>query len=290
MAKKRSTKRAGTAVALHHPRPVSNPPSLMHVIASAAANPKVLPEKMRALLDMQKEIDAESARRSFTVAKIDMRRVMPRINKDGKIEIEPKPGSRSTKKQTTLFASFENIMVTIEDTLLDNGFDLWFQPDVGESNRLIIRGYLDHVSGHSKTCAIPMPLENSGSKNDAQGVGSSITYAKRYCTIALLNIISHAPQDKDIDGNAVLVTDVTTLVSDEQAAAIVAKCADAGLRGETLIKRLNEKKPKGSPEIESLLGIPASRYDETIERIGVFAAARAAREASEPKPTAGGAE
>lgn len=172
--------------------------SVLAIISNAASSPDCNPEKMRTLLDMFNEVKADEARREFTQAKIALQRVLPTIDKDGKIVVEPKPNKRG---YSTPFASFENIMATCKPLLLEHGFDLWFAPDIGEGNRLIMRGHLDHLCGHSKTCAIPMPLENGGGKNDAQGVGSSITYAKRYATIALLNIVSRAKQDVDIDGN-----------------------------------------------------------------------------------------
>ena len=175
------------------------PANMLEIIAAAAANPKVDTDKMRALLEMQKEIRAEEARMSFTRAFIKLQADLPVIDAKGRIVIEGKPGRRG---QSTPYATFNEIHRVTKPFLKDNGFALSFEPDLGPEGRIIMRGHLDHVDGHSKTCAIPLPLETSGSKNNVQGVGSSISYGKRYATISLLNIVSHAAEDADLDGHS----------------------------------------------------------------------------------------
>jgi len=177
--------------------PPPAPQNMLAIIAAAAADPKVDTDKMRALLEMQKEIRAEEARMSFTRAFIALQNDLPVINATGRIEIEGKSGK---KGQKTPYATFQEIHRVTKPILREHGFALWFAPDVGPEGRIVMRGYLDHVEGHGKTCAIPLPLETSGSKNNVQGVGSSISYGKRYATISLLNIVSHAPEDSDRDG------------------------------------------------------------------------------------------
>lgn len=177
--------------------PLPPPTNILAIIASAAANPNVDVEKMRALLAMQREIMAEDARIAFTEAFIRMK--LPTINKDGKIDEGTTRSGRQGKK--TRYATFEAINNAVEPLLKENGFAMWFEPDVGDDGKIIMRGHLDHIKGHGKTCAISLPLETSGSKNNVQGVGSSISYGKRYAAIALLNIVSHAPEDRDLDGN-----------------------------------------------------------------------------------------
>ena len=63
-----------------------------------------------------------------------------------------------------------------------------------------MRGHLDHVDGHGETCALPLPFETL-EKNNLQGVGSSLSYGRRYALINLCSIISHAATDRDTDGS-----------------------------------------------------------------------------------------
>jgi hypothetical protein len=94
--------------------------------------------------------------------------------------------------------AYEDLAEQVQPLLVKHGFALSFSTEpAGE--RLLVRGLLEGY-GHERTTAFPLPAETSGSKNNVQGWGSSMSYGKRYCTIALLNIISEAPEDRDTDG------------------------------------------------------------------------------------------
>jgi hypothetical protein len=177
--------------------------NFLAVIARAAADPACDVGKMQALLDMQRQIEDREAQKDFNRAFIALQEELPTIRQDGKIEIFAKDasGARPTTgrpQQSTPYATFNNIMKVIKPLLIRHGFALSFSTEpVGE--RLLVKGLLEG-HGHSRTTAFPLPAEVSGSKNNVQGWGSSMSYGKRYCTIALLNIVSEAPEDQDTDG------------------------------------------------------------------------------------------
>lgn len=180
------------------------PKSILQIIADATANPNFNPDSMRALLDMQKEIMAEESRRAFNAAFIALQADLAtvKITRDGKIEVRRKDASgerTGSVQQATPYATFNSIMKTIQPFLTKHGIALSFSTEpMGE--RLLVRGYLDG-HGHQRTTAFPLPAEVSGSKNNVQGWGSSQSYGKRYCAIALLNLISEDPRDADTDGH-----------------------------------------------------------------------------------------
>jgi hypothetical protein len=179
----------------------TEPKSVLAIIADAAANPAINPSIMRELLDMQKEIMAEQSRRDFNAAFIALQADLPPIRRDGKIEIRAKDakGERTgAVQQATPYATFNNIMKAIKPLLIKHGFALSFSTEPA-TERILVKGLLEG-HGHERTTAFPLPAETSGSKNNVQGWGSSLSYGKRYCTIALLNIISEAPEDRDTDG------------------------------------------------------------------------------------------
>jgi len=192
------------AVAIAEPQAPREAKNVLAIIADAAANPAVNPENMRALLDMQKEIMAEQSRRDFNAAFIALQADLAnvRVTRDGKIEVRKKgtDGERTgAVQQATPYATFNSIMKTIQPLLTKHGFALSFATEpVGPL--LLVRGFLDG-HGHQRTTAFPLPAETSGSKNNVQGWGSSMSYGKRYCTIALLNIVSEDPKDRDTDGH-----------------------------------------------------------------------------------------
>lgn len=183
--------------------PIPEGKSVLAMIGEAANNPDFNPENMRALLDMQKEIMAEQQRRDFNTAFAAMQAELPTIKQDGRIEVRKKDGSGERTgaiQQSTPYATFNNIMKVVKPILSKYGFSIWFATEPTSDGRILVKGFLDHNSGGQRSTAFPLPAETSGSKNNVQGWGSSLSYGKRYATIALLNIVSEAKEDRDDDG------------------------------------------------------------------------------------------
>jgi hypothetical protein len=199
----KKAKRPGKAVAVAAPVAPKEAKSMLAIIADAAANPACNPENMRALLDMQKEIMAEQARRDFSDAFVRLQAELPRIAADRKIVIRAKDskGERTGKVlQATPYATFQSIMKSVQPLLTKNGFGLSFSTEPMPDGRILVRGFLDGY-GHRRETSFPLQAEISGSKNNIQGWGSSQSYGKRYCTVALLNLVSEAIEDADTDGH-----------------------------------------------------------------------------------------
>ena len=99
------------------------------------------------------------------------------------------------------YAALDSVLEAIRDPLLDAGIVL-LQPAIdtgergehGEIKVATVRTILVHAeSGESYEIQTSIPL----AKNDAQGYGSAVTYARRYAILGLLGL---APEDDD--GNA----------------------------------------------------------------------------------------
>lgn len=174
---------------------LSAPTSFLAVIARAAADPACNTEKMASLLSMQRQIEEREAEKAFTRDFIALQDVLPVIDKDGKID-------HGAGKQKNLYSTYPNIMKVCKPLLRRHGFALasWIEP-AKDGARIEIVSQLDHVEHHHRTSRFPLPAEQSGSKNIVQAWGSSQQYGMRYNAIALLNIVSEAPQDRDHDGN-----------------------------------------------------------------------------------------
>lgn len=204
----KSRRQPSTAVstAVRKPEPPA-PKTMLQVIYEATTNPLVDVAKMEALLKMQERIAAEEARIAFIESFLALKQVLPKIDKNGKIVIPPKDNK---KGQTTLYATYDAITDVTDPILFKYGFvySSTTEPSA-DGTRLNIVGHLDHVRGFGRMTTFPLPAETSGSKNNVQGWGSSFSYGKRYCKIALLDIQTRAPQDRDTDGviveNAIVV-------------------------------------------------------------------------------------
>lgn len=190
------------AVAVAAPQ-AADSKSMIAIIRDIACSPNFNPEAMRQAVELEKDIMAEQAKREFAAAFVALQAELPVISATGRIEVRKKgpDGERTGAiQQSTPYATFNNIMDTIQPLLTKYGFGLSFETAPSpDGTRLLVTGTLEH-GGHQRQSTFPLPAEVSGSKNNVQGWGSSMSYGKRYCTVALLNIRSAAPEDRDTDG------------------------------------------------------------------------------------------
>jgi ERF superfamily len=244
--------------------------NMLAILARAAADPQCQPEKMRVLLDMHKEIEAEAARMAFFQAFGKMQEELPIINKDGRIEVEGRATAKTVagrKDRAQLYSTFSNIFKIVKPIARKHGFTIWFEPGIGADERLTMRTHLDHDKGHGISCIIPLPLETSGAKNNVQGVGSSISYGKRYGLIAVCAIISEAPEDKDDDAKAVSATKsepkADPKITQAQADSLIELMESCGVSREAFL---------GKYEIAAVADLLAKRHADAVAACKDYAA------------------
>lgn len=102
------------------------------------------------------------------------------------------------------YADLSSVVNACLAALNQNGICV-FQPTVEEGGKQYVETVLGHVSGQTISCRVPLLL----GKNDMQGYGSAVTYARRY---GLMSMAGVAPEDDD--GNAA-VTSAPTAKSEE---------------------------------------------------------------------------
>lgn len=78
--------------------------------------------------------------------------------------------------------------------LADNGLSVVQMPEASEPGYVALTTLLLHVSGEFISSTATAPLV----KNDPQGVGSALTYLRRYALAAVVGVVA----DEDDDGNA----------------------------------------------------------------------------------------
>jgi hypothetical protein len=90
------------------------------------------------------------------------------------------------------YADLSSVMAACLPALNSNGIAV-FQPTGEDEAGRFVRTILAHESGETIDCRVPLIV----SKNDMQGYGSAVTYARRY---GLMSMAGIAPEDDD--GNA----------------------------------------------------------------------------------------
>lgn len=258
-----------TAVAIAAPKP---PPSMLDAIFFAVKDPKCDPAKMNALLDVRSRIMQDEARVAFSEAYSAMQADLPTISADGKIEIEAKSGKRG---QSTPYATYKNIQKATKKILRDHKFSMLLLPEKPDSGLgVIMRGKLTYTCltqygkvAHTEECRIAAPLETGGSKNNVQGVGSSLSYTKRYTVITLLDLVSAAPEDQDDDGEATSPkggarkkqaekNQESTVLSGKQVMELLQAIDDCDVESSTFLTKF---------KIKAVHELPAEQFDEAIK-------------------------
>lgn len=92
------------------------------------------------------------------------------------------------------YADLSSVWESCRETLAKNGLCVIQGNSVGTGNSLIVETILIHESGQWVQSELCLPL----SKADPQGVGSAMTYGRRYGLAAIVGIVA----DADDDGNA----------------------------------------------------------------------------------------
>jgi hypothetical protein len=200
-AKQKAAPVAGPAVKKGDLTVVKNNPANTLAVLTRAMSGKD-GHNLQIVAALHKEMLAEQARLDYIEAKRLMKRALPTINKDGRIEYKDKGDGRG-KPKPVLFASYENLHDCCRDPLFEHGFDMTHAAQPGVPGMINVVTTLIHTSGHSEQSVLPMPHDASGGKSPAQGWASAFSFGKRINMIGLLDIVTRAPVDRDVDGNAV---------------------------------------------------------------------------------------
>jgi len=182
---------------------IEKPTAVLDIISRVASDPNLDASKLMTLLDAQERIMNKNAEIAFNDAMSRLSSKMPRIVRSGSVGYKNKDSGKM--EEAFKFARWEDIDQKIRPLLAEEGFSLSFNSQAREGGGAVITGTLSHVGGHSRSASLPLALDNSGGKNNIQGMGSTISYGKRYTATMLLNIVTIG-EDDDGDGDHDILT------------------------------------------------------------------------------------
>lgn len=151
-----------------------------------ACDPNVPVEKLERLIAMQERILDRNAKAAFDAAFAEMQPKIPCVIEKAK-----------TDKGT--YAPLEDINAVVLPIINAGGFSLSFRTEWPDAKTVKVIGILTHRDGHARESEFMSAADASGSKNAIQGLGSAVTYGRRYVTKDLLNITTREYED---DGRA----------------------------------------------------------------------------------------
>lgn len=174
------------------PTPVMGVDRVVDLIERVLADRETPLDRMEQALALYQRVvdDAEAQRRraaevAFAQALPAMQAALPPI---------PKRGTGDRKHR---YARWEDISPLVTPVLAEHGFSLQFPTEVSD-NKITMRARLRHRDGHYEDSErFVLPADTSGSKNAVQALGSSTTYAKRYVSGLVLNLVFEDEVDDD---------------------------------------------------------------------------------------------
>ena len=173
------------------------PGSLLEAIARVAADPRTNIEAMERLLALQMQLLADQRQAAYFAA---LARVAAKLM----------PIVRSKPGHFGKYAPLEDIDAVIRPILAEEGLAQSFD-SIGLPNKeMRITGRLTHADGHIDTRTIDLPIDNSGGKNSAQAVISTVSYGRRALTEMFFNIVKRG-EDDDGQGGAQRITEQQAL-------------------------------------------------------------------------------
>jgi ERF superfamily. len=163
----------------------------LSILAQAAVDPRMDVAKMERLLEMHRQVTEDQRRVEFSAAMARLQAVLPQITKEGRIVVSGTERSR--------YARIEDIDQAIRPLLAAEGFSLAFDTEA-KDHGLLITGKISHAAGHAETRSLFLPLDAQGAKSPVQGVGSTVSYGRRYLIKMLLNVTERGEDDDGMGG------------------------------------------------------------------------------------------
>lgn len=207
---------------------------IRHAVASGADL-----DKMKGLLELQKEWEANEARKAYHEAMAMFAANAPEIDKDKEVSFG-----------TTKFshATLGNVTRKIRHELSKWGLSAsWGTSQNG--GQISVTCKITHKKGHSEQTTLSAAADTSGSKNAIQAIGSAITYLERYTLLALTGL---ATSDQDDDGQSV----GTEFVDKKELNQLLDIIADREVDIPRFLTFL---------KIESLEKLPKAQYQKALE-------------------------
>ena len=167
-------------------------------------------DKLAGLLAIQKDWEANEARKAYHQAMSDFQIEAPKI-------IKGRAG------HNCIYAGLPDIVSVIAPIESKYGLSHTWVTEPSEKG-VTVTCKITHKMGHSETTSLTAALDKSGSKNDIQALGSTITYLERYTLKAALGL---AETDQDDDGNAAGEKDIEIPMPNKQEQTFIDAVCDA---------------------------------------------------------------
>lgn len=151
-------------------------------------------DKLSKLMDLQERWEANEARKAFTAAMTAFKSDPPKLTKNKHVKFESQKGVTEYDH-----ASLDHVVDEIGAALSRHGISHTWETDQLDGGMIRVTCVLTHEAGHSTRTPLQASADQSGGKNNIQGIGSAVTYLQRY---TLLSATGMAVKGQDDDGRS----------------------------------------------------------------------------------------
>jgi hypothetical protein len=172
---------------------VTQPVTMLEIIARAASDPDVDVGKLERLMAMHERVVAGEAAKAYAAAMTAAQKAMTPVSTDARND--------QTKSNYATYAKLDKALRPI---YLENGFSLSFgTADAAHEGYVRVTCDVAHKGGHTEHKFIDMPADGMGAKGGAvmsktHAVGAGTSYGMRYLLKMIFNV---AIGEEDTDGN-----------------------------------------------------------------------------------------
>lgn len=225
------------------------PPEMLARALSAGADITVLER----LMNLQERWEAAQARKAFDAALSEAKAEFPTIVKNNAVDYHSGRGRVNYR-----YEDLGSISRAIDPILAKHGLTYRWQT-ANDGRMVTITCVIAHKDGHSEATSLSAQVDDSGSKNAIQALGSATTYLQRYTLKAALGLAVSADDDAQSvqrrDESPAAATQADGYITDAQADEIANLLIEVGVDIERFLQYM---------KVESISDIPASEYKRAI--------------------------
>lgn len=215
------------------PRQAMTPGDMLSMAVERGADIAV----MTKLMNLRDRWEAGQARKAFDAAVADAKAEIPAITKN-------REGHNKTR-----YADFAAYASVVDPIIAKYGLSYRFR--TAQTDRISVTCILSHRDGHSEENTLSGPSDKTGSKNEIQAIGSTLTYLQRYTLIQALGLAA----SQDDDGKTAAALDTIT---EEQVGDLMGLIEDVAADKAAFLRFF---------KIEGLHLLPAGKFDQAVKML-----------------------
>ena len=148
---------------------------------------------LRELFALQKDWEANEARKAFVKAMAAFKAEHLTIAKDKKVNYATRDGDKVNYTHATI----GNVVAVVVPALAMHGLSHRWETKQSDGGMITVTCILTHEAGHSESTTLYGLPDNSGKKNPIQQIASTVSYLQRYTLLAATGLATSDQPDDD---------------------------------------------------------------------------------------------